>query len=609
MLTPFHHYRVLIVAVLLLAGLGRLAYRLYDLQVSNHAKLSRVVNRMHERLVQLHATRGAIFDCNENLLAHSAPVQTIALDSLEIQKEEARRAKSGRPSGMADLVAVLAEQLELPKAEVEGKLKEAGRYVVLKHKVVQETARRLEQTLEQKRLKGVIFGDDQMRIYPNGPLMSHVLGYVNAEGRGMDGVEGLMQAELQGQDGWRKIERDNRGREIVIFRNEDFSARNGYSVVLTLDQAIQNIVEQELDRAVQQHSPDSAVAIVMRPATGEVLAMASRPTFDPNAADKRIDTLRNRAVSDLMEPGSTFKIVAVASALDQRILTLNDTIWCENGKFLYGGRYLNDHEAYGNLSVLQVLVHSSNIGAAKIALMLGKDLMYQGMRLFGFGERAFDNGKGQGWPGEIRGIVHPLSDWTKVSITRVAMGHEVGVTPIQMVNAMCALANGGNLMRPQMIKRVMDENGRVVREFFPFVRRRVVDQKAARGMTEALQQVVSKEGTAERAAVPGFVVAGKTGTAQKVVNGEYAHDQFVASFCGYFPAEEPELCIYVMLDNPKGKEYFGGKAAAPVFREIAIRTASYLNLRPSAPPAAPAATDNHTAVLNRPAEAKEGGTL
>ena len=568
-------------AGLLLAGFGGLGYRLYDLQIIRHKELAQAVNRTHEQRIRLPALRGTIFDRNNNLLAHSVPVQTVVVDPWLVQREEESRAKDGRSPVMPEMTALLCARLGLSKDEVSRRLKAPGRYAILRRKVPQETTKQLEEDLRKKRLRGVIFEDDQMRTYPNGSLMSHVLGYVNAENRGMDGVEYLMQTELQGQDGWRKISRDRRGREIVIFRNEDFSARNGYRVVLTLDQAIQNIAERELDRAVERHHPDSAVAIVMRPATGEVLAMASRPTFDPNSNAKQVETLKNRAVADLMEPGSTFKVVTVAAALDHRILSLDDTVWCENGKFLYADRYLNDHEPYGMLTTTGVLVHSSNIGAAKIALMLGNDRMHRAMRSFGFGEMAFGERPGECWPGEIRGVVHPLRNWSQVSITRVAMGHEVGATAIQMANAMCALANGGNLMRPQMIKRLVDENGNVVREFLPQVRRRVMDREAAREMTRALRQVVGKKGTAERAQVPGFAVAGKTGTAQKVVHGRYAHDQFAASFIGYFPADDPELCVYVMLDSPKGGEYTGGAVAAPVFREIAAQSASYLNLKPS----------------------------
>jgi len=580
--TRAHRIRALLIAGLLLAGMGALGWRLYDLQVIRHQELSQAANRL--RRVKLPALRGVILDCNQNILAHSIGVHTVVVDPQVVDEEDARLARAKRPSRKPELLQVLSDQLVLPRAEVWAKLNESGRYSVLKRNVSEETAQNLRETLKEKQLRGVLFEDGQMRFYPNGPLMSHVLGYMNMEQHGVDGVELMMQCDLQGQDGWRKIECDRRGREIVVFRNEDFPSRNGYSVVLTLDQAIQSIVEQVLDEAVQEYRPDSAVVIVMRPATGEILALANRPTFNPNSGDKRIENLKNPAISDLIEPGSTFKIVTVAAALDQRIVSLDDTVWCENGKFFYGGRYLNDHAPFGNLSVVNVLVHSSNIGAAKIALMLGNERMHKAMLNFGFGEKAFGDRPGERWPGEIRGIVHPLQSWSQVSITRVAMGHEVAVTPLQIANAMCAIANGGNLMRPQIIKRVVQENGTVVREFFPQVRRRVVDRKAAQEVNEALKQVVGKEGTASRAAVPGFEVAGKTGTAQKVVNGQYANDRFVASFSGYFPADDPELCIYVMFDHPKSREYSGGKIAAPVFHDIAVRVASYMNLKPSAEP-------------------------
>jgi cell division protein FtsI/penicillin-binding protein 2 len=573
-------FRMLVVAIPMLVVMAGLGGRLYYLQVISHPELSQTVKKMHERLVRLPALRGMILDCNENILANSVTVRTVIVDPKFIRDEDQKRLKAKKPAQAPELVSILSEQLALPRSEVAKKLAETKRYVVLKKKVPEETVQNLQSILKREKLRGVIFEDDQIRVYPNGPLMSHVLGYVNSEQKGMDGVELLMGNELQGQDGWRKGDVDRRGREIPVFRSEDFPARNGCKVVLTLDQAIQNIVEQELQVAVQKYRPEGATVIVMRPETGEILALANRPTFDPNSPDKQIETLKNLAVTDLIEPGSTFKIAPIASALDHRIISLDDTIYCENGRFLYAGRYLHDHKPHGNLTVVGVMVESSNIGAAKIALMLGKERFYHTIINFGFGERAFGDGN-EGWPGEVRGIVHPIKDWTKLSITRLAMGHEVSVTPIQMVTAMCAIANGGNLMKPMIVKKVVDFDGNVVRENFAQVRRRVVDHKAAALTTQALTQVVTKEGTALKAAIPGFKVAGKTGTAQKIVDGKYSNDKVVSSFCGYFPAEKPEVCIYVMLDDPKAKEHTGGAVAAPIFKEMGVRIASYLNLKPT----------------------------
>ncbi len=581
--TKSHRIRILIVAFPLLAGLIALGYRLYDLQVVRHAELAEAVNRIHERRIKLHALRGMIVDCNENILAHSVVVRTVIMDPELMRDQDKRRAKKGLPPQSPVTVQLLSQHLGVPAGDIESHLNDAGHCVVIRKKVPEEIVQHLREALKVQQIKGVFFDDDQMRFYPNGPLMSHVLGYVNSEQVGVDGVEFQLQKDLQGQDGWRRITCDRRGREVLVYRDEDFPARNGYNVVLTLDQAVQNIVEQELDVAFKKHCPESAVVIVMRPATGEILAMSNRPTFDPNSTKKTIDSLKNRAVADMIEPGSTFKIVTVAAALDQRLVGLNDSIWCENGRFLYAGRYLSDHEPYGTLSVADVLVKSSNIGAAKIALLLQNDKMFQAIRNFGFGEYSFGEKSGERWPGEIRGVVHPVRNWSKVSITRLAMGHEVGVTPVQMTAAMCAIANGGNLMRPQIIKRVVDQNGNVIREFFPQVRRRVVDEKAARETIEALRQVVSKAGTAAKAIIPGFDVAGKTGTAQKIVNGQYVHDSYVSSFAGFFPAGNPEICIYVMINDPKGKEYYGGTVAAPVFHDIAVRVGSYLNIKPTMP--------------------------
>jgi cell division protein FtsI/penicillin-binding protein 2 len=579
--TTAHRTRILIVLVPLLMGLMTLGYRLYDLHVFRHQEFTKTVSKLHGRHIRLPALRGMIVDCNENMLAHSLTVKTIVLDPEAVREDEAVRLKAKRASRVPDLIKVVSDKLAIPKAEVQNKLGERGRYVVLKRKVSEEVSTQLREALRDKGVRGIVFEDDQHRVYPNGASMSHVLGFVNSEQRGIDGVELFMQEDLQGQAGWRQIECNRKGEEIVVYRNQDFPARNGCTVVLTLDQAIQNVVEQELDKACQKHRPDSAVVIVMRPSTGEILALANRPTFDPNSTRKEIDSLKNRAIAELNEPGSTFKIVPIAAALDRRIISLSDRIWCENGRFLYAGRYLNDHKPYGSLTVAEGMIYSSNILAAKVALMLGNESMYRAMLRFGAGERAFGDKPDERWPGEVRGIVRPLSQWTKLSPTRVSMGHEVAVTPIQMACAMSALANGGNLMKPMIVKKIFDQSGKVVKEFFPQVRRRVVDQQAARQLIEPLKQVVSAKGTAEKAGIAGYEVAGKTGTAQKIVDGKYVNDKFVASFSGFFPANDPEVSIYVMLDNPKGIEHQGGSVAAPVFRDIGVQIASYLNLKPT----------------------------
>jgi cell division protein FtsI (penicillin-binding protein 3)/stage V sporulation protein D (sporulation-specific penicillin-binding protein) len=389
-----------------------------------------------------------------------------------------------------------------------------------------------------------------------------------------------MERFLRGSPGFRYTEQDRLGREIVAYRRQERAARDGAEVRLTVDLALQHIVETELEAVVKQYRPASAVALLMRPSTGEVLAVANRPLFDPNLPEKGLaDGMKNRAIIDMVEPGSTFKIVTAAAALEEKTASLGTVVYCHNGSFPYGGALLRDHHAYGNLTVEDILAKSSNIGSAKLAFGLGDRRLYEYVRRFGFGERT-----GIDLPGEIGGMVHPPHRWSKISITRIPMGHEVAVTPLQIAAAMGVVANGGRLMMPQIVRQVVDCEGREVRSFEPVEVRRVISEKTAAEIRKALTKVVSKEGTARLAKVPGFKVAGKTGTAQKVApEGGYAKGKYVVSFVGFMPADNPEFVGVVMVDDAKAPEQanVGGLIAAPVFRAIAEKAARYLNLEPS----------------------------
>ncbi len=421
-----------------------------------------------------------------------------------------------------------------------------------------------------------------MRSYPQDTLASHVIGYVDHyQKNGLQGIEQRLQHILQGQDGWRRIVRDSSGREIVPYRAQDVPSRNGFNVVLTLDSIIQHIVEDELDEAVHEFKPVGAMAIVTRPRTGEILAMSSRPTYNPNLPKTDLDAMRNRSISDIMEPGSTFKIVAVAAALNEGLATLDTKYFCENGEFSYGGRILRDHNPYGSLTVKEGVQKSSNIMTAKIALELGDARLHDYVRKFGFGERS-----GVVLPAELRGIVNPLNRWSKISITRIPMGHEVATTPLQVLMAMNVIANGGTLMKPMLVSRITDSQGRIIEQNYPQVVRRVISPYAAEMMNEALLSVTRQGGTAQRAAVEGFSVAGKTGTAQKIdpKTGTYyqgKQGKVVASFAGYLPAENPEISIVVVLDEPQAKLTYGGQTAAPVFARMSQRIVQHLAMRPA----------------------------
>jgi cell division protein FtsI/penicillin-binding protein 2 len=539
-------------------------YRLFDLHVVQHRELQAAASATRERVVHRPGRRGQILDARGNLLANSQSVRIVAADPSITTSQAVRYAQS-----LAPLLQMDANQLLV-------KLSGGGRYVRLKQKVDEETV----QKIRDLKLKGLTFEDQFVRSYPNGTLASHVLGFVDSEHKGVQGVESSLDSYLRGRAGYEVIERDRRGREIRAFRGSEIGPQDGYNVVLTIDQVIQHIAEKELDQAMAEHRPQGGVIIVTRPKTGEILAMASRPTFDLNKpGDVAPDARRNRCISDVAEPGSTFKIVVAAAALNENLARLSDRFDCENGAWLHAGRVLHDAHPYGMLTLEEIVYHSSNIGAAKIAVeRLGAARLYEYIRRFGFGKRT-----GIALPGEVSGIAHPLNRWTSLSITRIPMGHEIAATPLQMIMAMNAIANGGQLMRPMIVKRVMNADGSVFQEFEPQVTAQVINARTKIAMTAALRRVPTSEGTAPKAAVPGYEAAGKTGTAQKIENGRYV-SRYYSSFCGYLPASDAEISILVSLDDPSGRSYYGGTVAGPVFRNVAEKVAQYLGIPPQVAP-------------------------
>jgi cell division protein FtsI (penicillin-binding protein 3) len=512
------------------------------------------------------AERGVILDANNEILAHNVPVETVVADATRLTDVEAT-------------VDLVSGELKLPRSEVSEKLHTDRRYIVLKREVPQANADSLRQKLRGQNLHGIYFEQDAVRLYPNGTMLCHVIGFTDFEHKGIQGVEGSLDEYLHGQDGYRFIEHNRAGQEIVLYRGQERAPRNGYRVHLTIDLNLQNIVENEIDAATQEYLPKKATIILMRPQTGEILAMANRPAFDLNhRSEAKPEQMKNRAICDLMEPGSTFKIVAAAAALNEHKFSLNSYIFCENGVWNYGGTALHDHAAFSDLSVRDILVKSSNIGAAKMAVTLGDQKFYEYIRRFGFGERT-----GVELPGEIPGLLRSPNSWSKISITHIPMGHEIGVTPLQMATAMCAIANGGKLMTPRIVKSIATSDGKTISSLSPIVLRQVISAQTARQIGEALRGVVSDRGTAAAAAIPGFTIAGKTGTAQKVgPNGGYEKGKEVVSFCGYLPADDPQFVGFVVLDDAQTKpeQNYGGTVAGPIFARIAEKAARYLDLEP-----------------------------
>lgn len=593
--------------VLVLIAFAGLGYRLVDLQVLRHDELSAKAQENTQLEFPLEPRRGDILDAKGNLLATSVMVKTVCAEPKAIGNRQ------------SEVAHALAPLLQMSEAQLVEKLtpriyqNEKGetvtnnyRYVRLKEKVSVDTWQKIQTTmtnlsfgLDEKKLsrtektfyqtlrhKAVFTEDSQLRAYPNSALAAHVLGYVGTEDRvtngvtrveivGKDGIEHTFDSKLRGVRGWRVTEKDGKSRELVSRREQDVEARDGLNVVLTVDSVIQHIVETALAEAMEKHSPISISGIVIRPRTGEILALATLPNYDPNnPGSATADARRNRVITDVAEPGSTFKIVVVSGALNDRTVSLADTFDCEHGHFYYAGRPLHDHQSYGVLSVENIITKSSNIGAAKIGIKMGENRLYEYIRDFGFGART-----GIPLQGEVSGIFHPLKSWSKVSIAQIPMGQGIAVTRLQMAMAMCAIANNGWLMRPMLVDRLEDSEHHVVAKYAPQRVRQVISEPSVKLMVKALKTVVSPEGTAAKAALEHYTVAGKTGTAQKAEHGVYVPGKYFSSFIGFFPADNPELCISVTMDEPK-EGHYGGDTAAPAFKQIAERAANYLNIRP-----------------------------
>lgn len=614
MIKASHLRRLSAFAILMALCFVGLGVQLYRIQILDHDRYNDIVDDNTRRIYVKQPRRGDILDINSNPLATSLPVKRVLADPTLIHPYQTEVARAVAPLlGMKE--ADLAAALRLTVRTNEDGALRTNKFVDLKLKVpldqwiaVTQTLSQLTFDLEQTKLtkvqkgffrnlrrKGIYGEDDYLRVYRSGRLASHVLGFVQdvervftnsttraatTETTGIYGIEHWLNGKLKGAAGWRETETDRRQRELVVYRGRDIEARAGLSTVLTIDMFVQNTLEIELRKAVEQYAPKSVCGMVVRPRTGEILALASLPDFDPNQANKASqDELRNRVIADMHEPGSTFKIVVVSGALNENLVTLQDRFFCENGRWMFKGRPLHDHDnGYGSLTVLEIIKKSSNIGSAKIAVeKLGEQKLYDYMTRFGFGQKT-----GITLDGEIRGWVSPPSKWDGLSVSRIPMGHAITTTHLQMVMAMSAIANQGTLMRPMLIRGLRRPDGEWHQQFKPQPVRQAVSPAAAKDMVTALKTVAAKDGTAPKAELEHYTVAGKTGTAQ-VPGGPsgYVPGKYVSSFIGFFPADDPEVCISILIEEPDRKKgYYGGQTAAPHFKAIAEQVANYLKIKP-----------------------------
>lgn len=536
--------------------------RLVQLQVLGRAFFERQGTRQSERTLNLDPRRGAILDREGRPLALSVDAESVYAVPQDVADAPATAAALARALG-ADAAG---------RRELLAQLQKDRAFVWIKRKIDPAAAGRVRAL----QLDGIGFLTEHRRYYPQRELAAHVLGYVGLDNTGMSGIEYAFEDEIRGRAAKIVVHTDARRRPVA---QTERPSTEGATVVLALDEAIQHLAERELERSLVESQAASGTVVVVEPFSGEVLALASRPAFNPNRyAAYPSARWKNRAVSDAFEPGSIFKIVTAAAALQEHVVNPDESIDCGNGSIQIGDVVINDHDVFDRLSFRQAVVRSSDIGMIRVAQRLGRAGFERYVRAFGFGTPT-----GVELPGEAAGLLRPLEKWSALSLPSMSFGQEIGVTALQVTMAVAAVANGGYLMKPLLVRRLEDASGRPLREPQPIVVRRVLEPETVDTLTEILRGVVS-EGTGRRAAVPGYVVAGKTGTAQKVdATGRYSMIDHVASFVGFAPAARPALVVLASLEDPRASANQGGDVAAPLFARVAEGALRVLAVPPDDP--------------------------
>jgi cell division protein FtsI (penicillin-binding protein 3) len=587
--------RTVVAAALLGLWVGVIECRLVFLQVIRHGELVALSTRQQMRTVDAAARRGDILDRKGRVLATSVDADTIYAVPSAIED----------PVRVVDAICgALGDCTSKERETLIDRLGKTRPFAYVRRQVKPDQARRVAAlNLDASGfIKGIGFIKEDRRFYPNKTLAAHLLGYVGVDNKGLSGLESTYDAQIRGKAGSVLVQLDARRR---AFARTERPPTAGSTVELTIDEYLQHIAERELEAGVAVNHAKGGTAIIMNPHTGEILAMANEPSFNPNVYREFDEVIRrNRAVQDLYEPGSTFKVVTVSAALEEKVMTPDTIIDTNPGRIEVAGTTIkeNANHNYGVIPLSQVIVESSNVGAIKIGFKVGTERLSRYVALFGFGHPVSPD-----FPGESPGIVWSPQKWTDRALASVSMGYQVAVTPLQIVSAVSAVANSGEMMEPRVIRAVYLNNRRY--EVRPKVVRQTISGETAATLTGIMEGVVSAEhGTAHAAQIPGFTIAGKTGTAAKLLNGQYSHSDYNASFVGFVPSRDPAVAIVVVIDSPHGpNQYFGGTVSAPIFQRIAEATLRYLGVGQTINPIPPVLVARHDVAVGSAAVKSRAG--
>ena len=553
--------RAIVLTSIILFSFIAILLRLVDLMIFSHEKLSKRAEQQYILEETLKPPRGVIWDRNMREMATNMEVPSLF----------------GVPSAMENTLTIsknLAPFMNVSSKELNMTLlrKKKKKFLWLQRRMDADTAREVRILLDKMRYNSFGFIPESKRLYPKGRTASHILGFTNVDNKGIAGIELMYNKHLKGEGIKVSIGMDARGNRLS---GEIREAVPGNNLVLTIDEGIQHIVERELSIAMSEWKAKAAVAVMMDPRTGEILAMANKPAYDPNSAGKSHDyARRNRAITDLFEPGSTLKSILASAALEEGVVSLDEEFDVSKGSIVVGGKRIRDVHKHGIISFQEVIQKSSNVGAVQIGLKLGKEKYYDYLKGFGFGDKTDID-----FPGEVRGILRKKNKWSGTSLAALSIGQEIGVTPLQILRAYATIANEGLLMKPYIVSDIISPKGEPIKRVTPIIERRVISAETAGTISEILKMVVEEGGTAQKAYIRGNQVAGKTGTAQifDPVKRRYSRKKYVSSFVGFVPADDPKIALIVVVYEPKGSAY-GGVVAAPVFKKIIEDTFAYLNV-------------------------------